>query len=607
MRALVGRALAALGIRRFVLAVHDASLPGDPSDDTGRGAPLSRGGLGLIEFAAGLGFDGLQLGPQGQTSELDPSPYDGTIFSRNTLSIALQPLVEQGLIADRTLAEAVAARPAGSALRSAHRYVHALQRRVLAEAWQKGARALAEPLAAFMSANADWLEREGLYWALAAENNEPDWLRWPERDRTYPDADRRTALKERHAALLSRLAFEQLLAHRQHEQVHARAGALGLRLSGDLQIGVSHQDVWSYGELFHSGLRLGAPPSRTNPEGQPWNYGVLDPAKLGTSASPGPALAYLRRRVGKLLAELDGLRIDHPHGLIDPWVYRAAQVDQLAAVQGGARLHSSPDRLALAGLAIARLDQLNLSLPRHADEWVRELSPAQVDSYAVLFDEVVAAARAQGSDTQDLIVEVLSTLPYPIARVLARHGLGRFRVTQKAGLDDPRDVYRSENAAPADWIMAGSHDTEPIWSVAERWVQNGTAEAHARHLAGRLIPNESERSSSAAWLATDPARLASARLAELFLGPARNVMVFFTDLLGMKETYNRPGTVSDDNWSLRVPPDYQARYAEDAAAGRAFNVPAALTLAIRARGAEFARVHAGLLLELEQEQERHRS
>src|SRR5207237_216326 len=87
----------------------------------------------------------------------------------------------------------------------------------------------------------------------------------------------------------------------------------------------------------------GAPPSRTNPEGQPWSYGVLDPALYGTRAQPGPAVQLLRLRVGKLLSELDGLRIDHPHGLIDPWVYRAAQPDPLRAVQQGARLFSSPD------------------------------------------------------------------------------------------------------------------------------------------------------------------------------------------------------------------------------------------------------------------------
>ena len=41
----------------------------------------------------------------------------------------------------------------------------------------------------------------------------------------------------------------------------------------------------------------------------------------------------------------------------------------------------------------------------------------------------------RGAVAEDLVCEILSTQPYPLARVCARHDLGRFRVTQKANLD----------------------------------------------------------------------------------------------------------------------------------------------------------------------------
>jgi hypothetical protein len=91
-----------------------------------------------------------------------------------------------------------------------------------------------------------------------------------------------------------------------------------------------------------------------------------------------------------------------------------------------------------------------------------------------------------------------------------------------------------------------------------------------------------------------------AKLAELFVGPARNVMVLFTDLLGMREVYNRPGTVSEENWSLRIPPDFRARHAAGRRAGRALDLPRVLAMAMRARGADFARAHAPLLAALDQ-------
>jgi 4-alpha-glucanotransferase len=582
-RRVVRSALEALGIQRLLLGVHDAALPGDPADDAGCGAPLSRGGLEFLRFAHDLGFDGLQLGPQGRTTEIDASPYDGTLFSRNPLSLALGPLRAADILPAQAFEEALRSRPEGSDQRVAHAVVFRNMDRAL-----RAAVDVTDRRRAFAAQNRDWLERDALYQALCVEHRDGDWLRWPEGDRRLlhpapPEearaASRRAEVLQKHSALVARYQLEQLLAHEQHQAFHAEAKTLGLRLYGDLQIGVSHQDIWSHAAVFLPGLRMGAPPSRTNPDGQPWNYALLDPDQY-----EGAALRFFRRRVEKMLGEFDGLRIDHPHGLIDPWVYRTGEPDLFRAVQSGARLFSSPDIPHLAAHAIAREDQLDRALPRHADGWVRDLTDAQVSRYAILFDALVAAARGQGLGTDDLVVEVLSTLPYPVGRVISRHGLGRFRVLQKMRLDNPRDVYRSENAAPEDWIMVGNHDTEPIWRVAERWQESGVAKAHAASLAERFARTDRDR--FVELLSSDPTRLARARLAELFLGPARHVSIFFSDLLGMREPYNRPGTICDDNWSARIPADFKTRYAADVRAGRALDLPRALAMALRARGIE---------------------
>ena len=104
---------------------------------------------------------------------------------------------------------------------------------------------------------------------------------------------------------------------------------------------------------------MGAPPSRTNPLGQPWNYPLLDPRHYYGSdrRQAGPGLLLVRQRLEKMAEEFDGLRLDHPHGLICPWVYKADQLDPFAAVQQGARLFASPDLAdhpALAEFAIVR-------------------------------------------------------------------------------------------------------------------------------------------------------------------------------------------------------------------------------------------------------------
>ena len=53
---------------------------------------------------------------------------------------------------------------------------------------------------------------------------------------------------------------------------------------------------------------------------------------------------------------------------------------------------------------------------------------------------------------------------------------------------------------------------------------------------------------------------------------------------GLHESYNVPGTVGPQNWRLRVPPDYAARYGARCRAGQALDLPLALSMALRARG-----------------------
>ncbi|MDD5760280.1 MAG: 4-alpha-glucanotransferase, partial [Desulfobulbaceae bacterium] len=353
------------------------------------------------------------------------------------------------------------------------------------------------------------------------------------------------------------------------------------------------------------GYVMGAPPSRTNPEGQPWNYPLLDPKRYfaDTVGQAGPALRFLRQRVGKMLREFDGLRIDHPHGMICPWVYRTGQTDPLAAVQGGARLFASPDlpdHPELASFAIPRPEQINRHLPRYADDWLHDLEPAQVEQYALLLEVIMTAVKNNGRDTGSIACEILSTQPYPVQKVMERYRLGRFRVTQKANLELATDVYRSENASPADWIMLGNHDTPPIWLLAEQWQASGKARQQAAYLAWRLLQRGEEREAWIEKMAVEVGELVQAKAADLFAGPAGNVMIFFTDLLGMTEIYNRPGTINDDNWSLRISNTFAQEYQKRLANNRALNLPKALAIAIRSRGGDFVEKHRGLLLELEQ-------
>jgi 4-alpha-glucanotransferase len=567
-------ALARLRIERLVIAIHQASFPAG-RDDLGHGTPYSSGGAGFLAWIAELGFTGLMLGPAGITSRDNPSPYDGTALSRNPLHIApgeldfdraLARLVDPALLAD-----AISRRPPGE--RVAYGHAWAAIRGLLAAAARRtgGDPAIADRLVAFAAAR-PWLAGEARYEAIAAATGHDDWRRWPDPAPVDEAAG--------HA-----FALGQLIVDAQHGDFHRRARQRGIALYGDIPIGLSHRDRYLRAGLFLPGYAMGAPPSRTNPDGQPWGYPVLDPAQLVA----GPARDFLALRLDALLASHDGLRIDHPHGWVCPWVYRTDD-DPLRAVQRGARLHESPalpelaEHAPLAALARVRADQIDRDRPRHADDWVRSLEPAQLERYAATFDLLVERTRAHGVDPDDLVIEVLSTCPRPLAEVLTRHHLGRFRVTQKAVVDNPDDVYRGDRARDDDWIMVGNHDTPPLASVVQRW--HGTAEATRRagYLATRLAADDRARPAMAERLERDPRAMATAMLAELFVGPARHVQIFWADLLGARDVYNQPGVVDAANWSLRVPADFVSRHAQAVAAGDAPDLGHAMAMAMVARG-----------------------
>lgn len=628
-RELCRAALELLGVRRLVLAIHDPAFPALPEEDLGRGSPYSAGARRFVGFVRDMGFDGLQLGPQGATSESNPSPYDATLFSRNPLSIALLPLVQEthlnGLLPSETLAALVAQR-SDPPDRVRHQHVFRLQQRALAKVWETfrrlrsakdspGIARLARGFERFRRDHVDWLERDGLYELLCLLHGTSNWRLWlTPSGQPHPDQRlwspapgeervqerRRRELRARYRDATDFYAFRQFLFHEQHRELRSGLRRLGLRLSGDMQAGLSETDFWCHASLLLQEYVMGAPPSRTNPEGQAWNYRLLDPRLYmeGETQEPGPALRFFRRRIDKLFAEYDSLRIDHPHSLVCPWVYAADAPDPLAAVANGARLFESPDvpeHPQLRPFAIARPEQIDRSQPRHADGWVRELDDTQVERYSRALDVLIESARSHGRSLDDIVCETLSTCPYPLLRVQRRCGLGRFRVTQKADYSRVDDVYRGDNASPEDWIMLGTHDTPSIWTVTESWCRSGPSRLPAQYLANRLnlSGQEAER------VASDPRSLAQAMFAELFLGPAQNVMVFFVDFFGLTGQYNVPGTTNESNWSQRLTADYDVRYARMLREQRALDLPRALAAALRARGAAAAEGHQSLIHALE--------
>ncbi|MGF1508041.1 MAG: 4-alpha-glucanotransferase [Myxococcota bacterium] len=560
MNSAAAAAKALLGIDRLILSIPDAACPWSAGEDLGRGSLYAAATEAFLKRMVALGFTGIQVTPPGRTSPVNPSPYDGSFFSRNELTVRAYDLLD-----DELLRSHLSSTRLDAALERMEQIYGPTDHRVVNHSDVHGR---SNVFLESVHREVDSALTRGLAPALKAElsrfqSTHASWLPW---DRAFA-ARYQPSLARGEA--IPRYDLDQFLVHRQHERFRRRLGNLNLELWGDLQVGMGPADQERLRHWFLPNYRMGAPPSRTNPRGQPWGFPVYHPKHWGPN---GGARRVFVERLHKLAGEYDGLRVDHPHGLVCPWVYRTdtSETDQVA-VQRGARLFESPDledHPILQGFARVTRNDLNpsSSCPRYADDWVVHLDDATVEIYAELMSLVVSALDGR------LACEVLSTEPYPLKRVRERLRLGRFMVTQKADPDDPEDVYRSERASVRDWVMMGNHDTPTIWGRIREWSRSGQREREALYLGRRL--HRLEPDLTIRELLSSDFHLAQAKLTDLFLSPARNVVVFFGDLFGIREPYNRPGVVAPENWSLRVPSKESAP---------SLDLPAALADALAAK------------------------
>lgn len=568
--------LVALGIEVLAIQIHDASFPSETDEDCGRGSPYSYGAERFFQFVAELGFNVVQLGPRGSLLKGVSSPYDATIFSSNPASLPLGRYANSGRLSRETLQRLRI--PASQRIdRQGLSNTELLERiqpaidEIVANSDENDHKAMEQ----YLIDNEDWLVPDALYDALADEHAAVWWRHWTKTpqaifdQRLYSPSDANQALAEqrlqslrlKYAKRILDYAFIQWLIHLEHQALRKRLAPLGIRLFADLQVGLSPQDIWARQHLFHPSYLVGAPPSRTNSEGQPWGFSVLDPEQLGTHERPGPGMQFVRSRLQRTMLQCDGVRIDHPQGWIDPWVYRSDDPDPVHAVQNGARLFSSPDEVehpTLGAHAIADAQQIDLDQLPFADARVKQLRDAQVESYARLIDIVVQETIQHSGSFKPIACEILSTLPYPVRRVLDRYHLGRFRVVQKAKLDLPSDVYRIENAQAQDWIMFGTHDTPTIWQLASQWCEGEEQSRWTGYLASLSGQETSEAGSSTNR--PSPGQLINRIFATMLSSRANHIAIFFPDLFGIKDRFNEPGVVSDANWRLRLPHDFEENY-----------------------------------------------
>ncbi len=615
---IVQEALKTLGKKNLALIVHGSSFPSNAGKNTGFGTPNSEAGKRVIDFAEGI-FNAIQLGPQGKTKGIDSSPYTGTIFSSNPLFIDLEQLTTKDwdcILSEETYKKICENNPNKDTNKTAYSYIFKEQEEALKEAFSsfKKSKKFQKDFEKFKKENAFWLEKDALYEALIIEHDNDYYPMWKsdmdkrlfnplnEEEKTA-FAKRIVELKEKYQSVIEFYDFCQFVAFEQNEKTRKYAQKHDIKMIADRQVAFSDRDAWAYQAYFLDGWCLGCPPDYFSEDGQAWGFPVMNPERMfNEDGSLGEGGELMKKLYKKMFTENPGgVRIDHIVGLIDPWVYVKGHKPKIE--EGAGRLYSSPEHPYLSRFAIATMDDLNMEIGADKEKRIKSLTKEQIKKYGALVEKIViGAAKECGLDKDAIVCEDLGTLTYPVENVMIEYKLQGMRLTQFVVAEEPEHPYRGSNIEERTWVMVGTHDNEPIALWAKNIVNTPESYPHAKNLAEDFFAEADEhtKNDTIVRLTTDADFLTQTKLVELFASKSANVQIFFTDLLGIMDVYNRPGTSGDKNWSLRMPDNFEEYYCEQLKKGKGLNLPLILKLAIEARGSEFAEKHGKLIKELEE-------
>ncbi|QTN33410.1 4-alpha-glucanotransferase [Akkermansiaceae bacterium] len=512
-----------------------------------------------IDWAAAHGIGFLQLLPINENGT-DESPYSGIS------SIALDPIYlsfGDGEIPFLTRAETDAARNTLGAHVSAHLIdypsVRAAKNHLLEISFARfmGAAesAPAAEFLAFRDRSAAWLPDYCLFRLLMEIHGEHlSWDQWPEESRC-PDSARRfaAALRARNPghieSRLDRFAYVQWLCFRQWRAVRAHADLCGVKLMGDLPIGVSFHsaDVFFHRAGFHTNWFGGTPPegySSENPFihewGQNWGVPLYD-----WDAMAQDGFSWWRERISRLTEIFNMFRIDH--------------------ILGFYRIYGFPwhprDNHRFLGLGHGEAaDLTDGRLPRwfiHADDSHENKATNLANGDFRLRAILDAAGDAE------IIAEDLGWVPEYVRPHLGELGIAGYRIPHWDSYQDGSPVMG--NVFPQNSFASYStHDHDSLCATWENcrktiliqhenpteqghWAAEGAAHA-LRLLAGFSgipIPAHNDwppYSDAIHW-----------RLIKTLLeSNSRYAVLMVTDLFALRDRINTPGTAGAGNWRLRL-------------------------------------------------------
>lgn len=544
-----------LDIKDTNAIIFDFNVPSNEGENVGIGTTWSESMKDFVSFIKEMtGLNSIQLQPQGKIQEGNKSPYSGTTFAYGEHIIDLAKLTtkEYGEILPKKVVEDLDKKypknKQNREYRSDYSYVLPAYDRALKLAYKNFK---VSPLTAefeeFKAKSGSWLEKESLFVALTKHYGTSDFTKWDELDKNlFEEATpndvrqkRIEQIKKDYAQIIDYENFVQFIADKQQKETHQYLNEENIKLYGDCLIGFSQSEMWANKDCFRENLFYGGPdPACPETNGiQTWGLPALDYTKLGECSQDGDISKL--GSVGKLLFEkyqeffsrYDGIRVDAAWQFVTPFIYQ---------INNG-------------NYEYVNLPEINMTI----------------------FNIIKAVVK--GKATNDSIMLELVGMSADKSRAMTLNTYPHLYTTAYAEYDEtPKKFMEKGYERDSFYVGVGCHDNDSLVNLSR---DKNKRKMHTDGIKRDYKVSLTDLSTKDSDITED---FRNAKFAEIFSTSKQ----FFTlpDMFGMEERINISGKTSPNNWSIRIPSDYERFYHSQLSNGYGLNVPKALEGALLMNG-----------------------
>ncbi|MCD7779336.1 MAG: 4-alpha-glucanotransferase [Candidatus Gastranaerophilales bacterium] len=561
--------------------IFDFNVPSEKGYNTGIGTTFSDAMKNFTKFLKSMtGITSVQLQPQGKITDSNTSPYSGTAFAYGEQIIDLKKLASPKYGALLSLKDIKAAdenypdNKNEREYKTNYNYVigknKGIQEGLLKTAYNNFKEKsntdnqiiqdLNEEFINFQRQNSYWLEKDSIFEALKTHYNNDDYTSWNEPDKNLYSKNcpkdireqRIAEIQQQYGEIIEFEKFKQFIADKQQKESREFLNSENIKLYGDCLIGFYKSEIWANIDCFRDNLYYGGPdpncPETNNI--QPWGLNALDYTKLGECLEDGD-LSKLGE-TGKLLYDkyttffkrYDGIRMDAAWQFITPFVYQTT---------GG-----NYEEFKLPDINFTILNIMKAAAKNTLGAKFDENNPDNI-----MLELVGISADKSRAAT-------LNTYPHLYSTAYAEYDETPYKFLEKG--------YKNGKF----YTGTGNHDNDSLINMAK------DKEKRSLHLNGikrdynlntaDLSYNlpEYQHQSEEEKIQED---FRTAKLAEIYTSSKQ----FFTlpDAFGMSERINISGKTDKNNWTVRIPSDYEKFYYSQLSKGFGLNIPKVYANAMR--------------------------